>query len=236
MIKWSSGPDLNGRPWLYKSPALTNWATRGSVGLWWNRQMSDVSSGRMERRAGVEPAWLDWKSRTQPLGQRRIVVPKVGLEPTRFSAEHFECSVSAIPPLRHCSVDIIYFFISKIFWLFIGAPGGTRTHNPLLRRQMLCPIELQVHIYILPLWLGICKKIYIIPTSNRLDCSLGRISKLVELNDLVLQIAMLIEDQASLTANHVKKELTLRRHDPWINVVLSHLTSQRFGSHRYWDR
>jgi hypothetical protein len=24
-----------------------------------------------------------------------------------------------------------------------GVPGGTRTHSPLLRRQLLCPIELQ---------------------------------------------------------------------------------------------
>ena len=27
-----------------------------------------------------------------------------------------------------------------------GVPGGTRTHNPLLRRQPLYPIELQGHL------------------------------------------------------------------------------------------
>ena len=27
-----------------------------------------------------------------------------------------------------------------------GVPGGIRTHDPLLRRQLLCPTELQGHV------------------------------------------------------------------------------------------
>ena len=33
------------------------------------------------------------------------------------------------------------------FELKIGAPGGTRTHDPLLRRQMLYPAELPEHVF-----------------------------------------------------------------------------------------
>lgn len=30
-----------------------------------------------------------------------LVLPEAGLEPARLSASHFECDVSAIPPLGH---------------------------------------------------------------------------------------------------------------------------------------
>ena len=33
---------------------------------------------------------------------------------------------------------------------FVGAPGGTRTPNPLVRSQVLYPVELRAHLMLYP--------------------------------------------------------------------------------------
>jgi hypothetical protein len=87
----------------------------------------------------------------QPWLHLSLWIPEAGLEPARLAASHFECDVSAIPPLGH-SLDLLTAYVKYgggnrnrtggkgvadpclTAWLcrrkIVGAEDGIRTRDP----------------------------------------------------------------------------------------------------------
>ena len=120
---------------------LKSWKIRGKQGA------TPVFFASVFRPDGLPLLWRDgipqgaWFSMT--LHQR------VSIEAVFLSSKVFHDFSTIFP--RFVSQNMKNHHISRRmkngdFELKIGAPGGTRTHDPLLRRQMLYPAELPEHV------------------------------------------------------------------------------------------
>ena len=79
------------------------------------------------------------------------MVPEMGLEPTHLAAYAPQTYVSTIPPPGQILSD---FLTTEVI---IGAPSRIRTYNQRLRRPLLYPVELWMHIRLLGLLMGFPK-------------------------------------------------------------------------------
>ena len=83
----------------------------------------------MERVPGIEPGYPAWKAGVLPLNYTRIMFKMVGvtgLEPATSCSQSTRAPICATP--RY------------------GVPLGIRTPDPRLRRALLYPAELKIHV------------------------------------------------------------------------------------------
>ncbi len=159
---WWTLLDLNQWPSGYEPDALTNWAkgplimvagARFELATFrvWTERSNQLSypavkkwwtlSGSNRRppacKAGALPAELR-------AHKKNIMVGKTGFEPATLRSQT-ECSTK----LSHFPIRQCYYFFNNNINNLIGAPGGTRTPNLLIRSQTIYPIDLRAHLLLL---------------------------------------------------------------------------------------
>lgn len=107
---------------------------------------SEVKEGRFFSFLGVFVIiFLKIFSAHVPKGGIFPVISQFWLSSNRFS-RFFSRFFPKITEYHGLSISLNSTLFSLNLGQKIGAPGGTRTHDPLLRRQMLYPAELPEHI------------------------------------------------------------------------------------------